>query len=863
MKLLLPLLTFVLPLAAQESLPVVDFGDNLFWYSTAIPQYRAGSAPVAREKQAKGEFINGHPFSLDIPLSPVTGDYNARGNNTRFYGGMKVHCWDNPANKYTWAEGGVNTEHEGFDDFNFMGYALESLNTPETPGNRLKATGLWLWKKENFLNGGDKFPVTFDDSSRVAVFLSRTYPVNEAQAKRLAGEGKISKDTRPFTDTYANQQSGIVPRENWRGWESLHLVVRDGDQFYVAETDFEPAAQTLFEVSPTKAKWAKYDPKGPWDFEFDPKTATFEPHEFKDVTAAGWMILKNTVENAALWLKWYGFGMDAVVNRPWEASGNVPMVKLSGGRGRDGLYMAKSEVTYDQWRRIARWASRNQYCLHAPYDFDRDGNMGSMLADDKPHSPDEPATGMTWYDAVLWCNALSAYEGRTPCYYADAALTQPLHIVKYMESIEASLVPPPVYVKWEADGFRLPTASEWALAYAEADAPAPASASTVPATSTPANAKGFHGLGGNVREFIWDAPGNSVETPGPRTVLGGDYRGPNPKPLPSGEIPSRGHYAIGLRPVRNVGPAKTPELPALAAKPGHWEFGKIPAWTFGWEEVTAPSATAAAPEIPMIATDGIQAGKTEVTYAQWKPVFQWAEAHGYRFNHDGDMGSMAWMPGTHSPDEPVAAVGLLDAAIWCNALSEMKGLKPCYYADEALTQPLKVANPFRTNTYQWTLKSARFCPPPPLTFPKFLFYVDPAADGFRLPFSSEWPKLAGSAKYASGGETLDPATAWFADNSSERTHPANSATPTGAGFHDLTGNVFEWAIEPLRDPNPKTGHLFSVRAHGGSFRSDLKTQKALTTSASNGAWDWINSGLASPEIGFRVVRQRQEQPDAH
>jgi len=143
---------------------------------------------------------------------------------------------------------------------------------------------------------------------------------------------------------------------------------------------------------------------------------------------------------------------------------------------------------------------------------------------------------------------------------------------------------------------------------------------------------------------------------------------------------------------------------------------------------------------------------------------------------------------------------------------------------------------------------------PPITFPKFIFHFDPTANGYRLPFSSDWPKLAGTAKYASGGGTLDPATAWFADNSGERTHPVATAIPNGAGFHDLTGNVFEWAVEPIKEPNPKIGHFFSVRVHGGSFRSDLKTPKALTTTASNGSWDWINSGIASPEIGFRIVK---------
>ncbi len=842
---------FSVILHAQESLPVVDFGDNLFWYNTGIPQYRSGIAGVTREKLAEGEYLNGHPFSMDIPLSPVTGDYNTRGNNTRFYGGMKTHCWDNATNKYTWSEGGNNVDHEGFDDFNYMGFALESLHTPEQPGNRLVATGVWLWKKEDFLNGGDKYPVTFDETSRVGIYLSRTYPVNEEHAARLIAEGKVPPGTKPFNDTYANQRLETVPREHWKGWETVHLVVRDGEQFWVAEPAFEPVKQTLIEVSPTKVRWANYDPKGPWDFDFDHTKATFEAHTFTDVTAVGWMIVKNEPTNAGLWCKWYGFGMDAVVNRPWEASCNLPMIKLVGGDKKEGLYMAATEVPYSTYRKIARWATRNQWAMHSGLDFDRDGNMGSMLVDNKPHSAEEPATGMTWHDAILWCNALSIYEGLEPCYYADAKFEDPLLIGRFRNSPDKAFVPPPVWVKWDAPGYRLPTPEEWILAWEENQV-ASIGDSTLAVRAPPANTRGFHGMEGNVREFIWDIPGDCAEGADLRTVLGGDYRGVSSEIAPGGEVPSRGHHAIGFRPVRTVGSPKQPTLVALNAKPGFWKFKAIPAWTFEPEARFGENTRPQLPDIPLIEANGLAAGKTEVTYAQWASVFRWAEAHGYRFANDGDMGSMGWLPDSHSPDEPVTGISLLDAAVWCNALSELKGLKPVYYSDNALSQPLKSANPFRTISRQWTLQSNRFGVTP-RPFEKFLFQVDPSADGFRLPTSTEWTALADGGKYPSG-DSLDPDTAWFADTSGERTHPVATARPTGAGFHDLSGNVFEWTIEPLKDPKPN--HHFSVAAHGGSFRSDTKTPGApLGTAPSRGAWEWISSGWTSPEIGFRIVKR--------
>ena len=809
-------------LAHPQNCPVVDFGDNLFWYAVGIPPYRAG-IPGARTpdrvKLAEGEFINGQPFSMDIPLNMMTPDYNLKGNNTRFYGGLKTHVWDNPSNKYAWSEGGCNVDHEGYDDLNFMADALVSLHTPEKPGCRETAIGVWMWKKEDFLNGGDKYPVTFDENSRVGVFLSRTYPVNNEHRDRLVAEGKIPPDSGPFTDTYANQQTNIVPREYWRGWESVHLVVQDGEQFYVAETAYEPYQQTLFEIYPARVKWTKYNPQGPWDFEFNHKLATFESHTFTDVRAAGWMICKNIAENSTLWCKWYGFGMDAIVNRPpEEQSGwNLPMRKV------DDLWVAASEVTYEQWRKVWKWGQRNAYALHRGFAFDHDGNMGSMAADGAEHTQAEPVTGITWHDAVVWCNALSIYEGRTPCYYSDAARTNILRVSRDGTDIAKSLIPPVVYVKWDADGYRLPTASEISTLKTEIS-----------------DFKTWN--------YIWDRSGDGCDMTidDTRTVVGGGGRAPDVSVFPAGEMPSRGHYAIGFRPVRGAGKS------ADAAPTD------LPSWTFKAEQIFPPTnavdAAALAPAIEMISMTGFEGGKTEVTYAQWKTVFQWAEVNGYRFSWDGDMGSMAWdsAPSAHSPNEPVTCVGVLDAAVWCNALSEMKGLKPSYYSDEAKTEPLRMADPFRVISYQWAEGGYRDGGKHKI-LPKFLFYMDQTADGYRLPMTDEWSAMCGSGLYPSG-DKFDPATGWCAENSGDRTHPVGTKTPTGAGFHDLSGNVFEWALANAKELDPKRGQFFDLEARGGSFRSDDIMPKTLGNKPMRGAWNWISNGWAAPELGFRVVR---------
>jgi|GEM_PF-830569 len=66
---------------------------------------------------------------------------------------------------------------------------------------------------------------------------------------------------------------------------------------------------------------------------------------------------------------------------------------------------------------------------------------------------DQPVQRVTWYEAVLFANLLSAHRNLKPCYYKDAAFTMPVTAANYTSGS--------FYCDFSATGFRLPTEGEW------------------------------------------------------------------------------------------------------------------------------------------------------------------------------------------------------------------------------------------------------------------------------------------------------------------------------------------------------------------------------------------------------------------
>ena len=183
--------------------------------------------------------------------------------------------------------------------------------------------------------------------------------------------------------------------------------------------------------------------------------------------------------------------------------------------------------------------------------------------------------------------------------------------------------------------------------------------------------------------------------------------------------------------------------------------------------------------------------------------------------------SMTWKNGGDGDNLPVACVAWEDAIAFCNWLSRLEKLEPCY---------VRSGN-------QWVWRDE--------------------LDGYRLPTEAEWENAAraDSKRLLPAEDAALYQFAWLRSSPVSRPHPVEGLTPNARALHDLWGNVWEWCwdwyVDVPKDANgPASGTKRAV--WGGGWN---ETPAELAKKPRKG----LPPTYRATDVGFRVVRRVTER----
>ena len=158
--------------------------------------------------------------------------------------------------------------------------------------------------------------------------------------------------------------------------------------------------------------------------------------------------------------------------------------------------------------------------------------------------------------------------------------------------------------------------------------------------------------------------------------------------------------------------------------------------------------------------------------------------------------------GEETDMHPVENVSWFDALRFCNQLSRLDGLSPCYrfWTDEDGNNVELIKD----------------------------------GNGYRLPTEAQWEYAAKAQQpflYA-GSNDIDE-VAWYSKNSDSKTHPVGQKKANGYGLYDMSGNVREWVwdsdyrkydsstIDPMYVDASSTARVY----RGGGWYSNARNSR--------------------------------------
>lgn len=113
------------------------------------------------------------------------------------------------------------------------------------------------------------------------------------------------------------------------------------------------------------------------------------------------------------------------------------------------FWIAETPVSYGLWYEVRVWAEEQGYTFAGA---GREGSGGSV-GQSPSGARNEPVTEISWFDSLIWCNALSEYRGYEPVYTRNGEILKEANLTHDPRSITVE----------DTDGFRLPTHEEWEL----------------------------------------------------------------------------------------------------------------------------------------------------------------------------------------------------------------------------------------------------------------------------------------------------------------------------------------------------------------------------------------------------------------
>ena len=290
-----------------------------------------------------------------------------------------------------------------------------------------------------------------------------------------------------------------------------------------------------------------------------------------------------------------------------------------------------------------------------------------------------------------------------------------------------------------------------------------------------------------------------------------------------GEVPVEGEIE-GEGEVEGEIPVEIPEM--LSVTEGSFDMGRPYAWSVIWPSEGEPEQTDELP-VHSVSLDAYEIGQYEVTNQQYCDVLTWALEQGYLRDLAGDVwqgtGSVyatlgepyilvnldrtecniQYIDGAFHPksrtglpeitsysmgNHPMVTVSWYGAVAYCNWLSEIEGLTPCY--DMA--------------TENWDLITA-----------------PPTSGGYRLPTEAEWERAA----------AWDGSKHWIFGCSSD------TLTNTQCNFYlDALGNPLGLAVKPFPSP---VGWFDGVTiSPNGEVQTVDGTSPAGAYDMSGNVWEW-------------------------